>query len=123
MNAQLRKIAVPALRWTVGLVVLVESLKLAFGAEAIRHFARTGMPAWIRPALASTEILTAFLFLLPVTTVAGGYSLLVIFAFAGSLHLLHGEFDIGALVVYAMAVLVSMAHRSNGLTEVAGDRS
>jgi hypothetical protein len=123
MNAQLRRLAIPALQWAVGLVVLEESLKLAFGAEAIRHFARTGMPAWTRQALAWTEIIAALLFLLPVTTAAGGYFLLVILAFAAALHLFHGEYDIGALVVYATAVLVSLAYRSGGLPEVTGDRS
>jgi hypothetical protein len=34
---------------------------------------------------------------------------------------LHGEFDIGVLVVYGTAVLVSLAHRSGGVPEVARD--
>jgi Na+-driven multidrug efflux pump len=122
MNARVRKIAVPALRWAVGLVVLLESLKLAFGEQAIQHFARTGMPPWLRPVLAWPEIVAAVLFLLPWTRVAGGYVLLVVFAFAGALHLLHGQFDIGVLVVYATAVLVSMAYGRGGVPEAAHDR-
>jgi len=46
---------------------------------------------------------------------------LVIFFIAGLLHILHGEFDIGVLLVYAMAVLVSMAYRT-GKLEAAHDR-
>jgi hypothetical protein len=122
MKAQLKKLAVPLLQWVVGLVVLAESLRLAFGPEAGRHFARTGMPAWLRPALAWPEIVAALLFLIPLTVVAGGYFLLVVFAFAAVLHLLHGQYDIGALLVYAMAVLVVIADRSSALPEVAGDR-
>jgi hypothetical protein len=122
MNAQLRKLAVPLLHWSVGLIVLAESLRLAFGPEAGRHFARTGMPAWLRPALAWPEIVAALLFLIPLTLVAGGYFLLVVFAFAAVLHLLHGQYDIGALLVYAMAVLVVIAYRGKELPEVAGDR-
>ena len=122
MNPQLRRFAIPALQWSVGLVVLAESLRLAFGPEASRHFAGTGMPTWLRPALAWPEIVAALLFLIPLTVVAGGYFLLVVFAFAAILHLLHGQYDIGALLVYAMAVLVVMAYRSSARPEVAGDR-
>ena len=122
MNTQLRRLAIPLLHWSVGLVVLAESLRLAIGPEAGRHFARTGMPAWLRPALAWPEIVAALLFLIPLTVVAGGYFLLVVFAFAAVLHLLHGQYDIGALLVYAMAVLVVIADRSSALPEVAGDR-
>ena len=116
MNPQLKKIAVPVLRWAVGLVILFESLQLAFGAAAIHRFARTGLPAWLRPTLAWTEIFAAVLFLLPVTTVAGSYFLLMVLGFAALLHILHGEYNIGALIVYATAVLVSLAHRNNATT-------
>src|SRR5579859_5251579 len=122
MSGQLRRFSIPLLQWSVGLVVLVESLKLAFGRAAVQHFARTGMPAWLRPALAWPEIVAAVLFLLPITTVFGGYFLLVIFAFAAVLHLLHGQYDIGVLVVYATAVLATMAHGTGAVPEVPSDR-
>jgi hypothetical protein len=115
--------AVPALQWAVGLVVLVESLRLALDSQAGRHFAKAGMPLWMRPALAWTEIAAALLFLLPLTTVLGGYLLLVIFFFAALLHILHGEFEVGGLVVYATAVLVSIAHREPRVPEVVHERS
>jgi len=122
MNTQLRRFSIPSLQWSVGLVVLVESLKLAFAPAAVQHFARTGLPAWLRPALAWPEIVAAALFLLPVTAVFGGYFLLVIFAFAAALHLLHGQYDIGVLVIYATAVLATLAHRTGAMLEVAHDR-
>jgi hypothetical protein len=58
------------------------------------------MPLWMRPALAWAEIAGAILFLV----CWGGYLLLVIFFVAALLHIFHGEFDIGVLLVYAMAV-------------------
>lgn len=79
------------------------------------------MPSWMRPALAWTEIAAAILFLVPFTTMLGGYLLLVILFLAAALHVLHGEFDIGVLVVYAMAVLVSMAYRSDTKLETGHD--
>jgi DoxX-like family len=105
MNAQTKVRAVLGLQWIVGLVLIVESLRLAFEPSEARHFARTGMPLWMRPALAWTEIASAILFLVLFTTLLGGYLLLVIFFLAALLHILHGEFDIGVLLVYGMAVL------------------
>lgn len=102
-------------------MLIVESLRLAFEPSAARHFARAGIPLWMRPALAWAEIAAAVLFLLPFTTGVGGYALLVIFVIAALLHVLHGEFDVTALVVYSMAVLVSLAHRGPANSELAHD--
>lgn len=110
MNERLRKIARPGLRWSLGLVVLWESCQFAFGQSASRAFAHTGLPQWIRPVLGSSEAIAAILFLVPAASLVGGYALLIIFFLAAVIHILHGWYDVGALVVYAMAVLVSMAH-------------
>ena len=111
MNSNLKRFAVPALRWTLGLVVLIESFQEAFLPVAIQQFAKTGLPQWVRLALSGTEIVAAILFIVPLTSVIGGYALIVIFAFAAALHFLHGQYDIGALVVYSVAALVSMTSR------------
>jgi DoxX-like family len=113
--------AVLGLQWIVGLVLIVESVRLAFEPSAARHFVRSGMPLWMRPALAWPEIAAAILFLVPFTTMLGGYLLLVIFFCAALLHVLHGEFAIGGLLVYAMAVLVSMAYHGGAKPETAHD--
>jgi hypothetical protein len=42
----------------------------------------------------------------------GGWALLVIFILAGAIHLLHGQYDVGWLVIYFMAVLVVVTARS-----------
>jgi hypothetical protein len=69
-----------------------------------------GTTKWIRPALGGVEIVAAVLFLLPVASVVGGYALLGIFLFAAALHVMHRWYDISGLVLYAMAVWVSLAH-------------
>jgi hypothetical protein len=46
--------------------------------------------------------------------VVGSYALLAVFFFAAALHLLHGSYDISALVLYSMAVLVGLAHHDGG---------
>ena len=111
MNTEMRRLAIPGLRWALGFVVILESLRLALDATAARHFANAGMPQWLRPALAWPEIAAAILFLVPMTTMLGGYLLLAVFFAAVAVHFLHGEFQVGALVVYAMAVLVCMTQR------------
>lgn len=83
-----------------------------------------GLPQWLRPTIGGTEILAALLFLLPVTTAVGGRLLLAIFAIAIAIHILHGEFDVSGLLVYAMAVIVCLAYAGRSATapEVFDDR-
>ena len=104
MSASARKFAVPALRWTVGLVVLFESCRFVLSHGPIHG----GLPQWVRPVLGVPEIVAAILFLLPLTRAVGGNLLLVIFALAATIHILHGEYNVGPLLVYAAAVLASM---------------
>jgi DoxX-like family len=106
--------ALPGLRWAVGLVVVWESCAFVCGSAA-RAFAHTGLPHWMRPALGSAEALAAVLFLVPGTTLAGGYALLGIFVLAAAIHVLHGWYDVGGLVVYFAAVLVCVVEREGKL--------
>lgn len=72
------------------------------------------MLAWVRLVLSGSEIIAALLFLVPVTTVVGGYLLLVIFALAIAIHSLHGDFaGLEILVLYGAAVLVGLADRND----------
>jgi hypothetical protein len=109
MNEPVGSIAIPGLRWCVGLIVLWPSGRLAFGESAKRGLAQPGLPRWIRPGLGGTEVFAAASYLLPITTVVGGDALLGIFFPAA---VLHGWYDVSALVVSFLAVLVSLAHRS-----------
>jgi hypothetical protein len=117
MNERIKNLAIPGLSWCVGLMVLWQSWRFAFGTAAAREFAGTGLPSWIRPALGGVEIAAAVLFLVPITALVGGYALLVVFFFAAVLHVLHGWYDVSGLVLYAMAVLVSLAHRDHEIRE------
>ena len=114
MNQQLKKFAIPGLRWAVGVVVLLESVRFVLSPSAAHHIAQVGLPPWIRPALGGSEIIAAFLFLVPAARLVGGCLLLFIFAIAVAIHFLHGEFEVGSLIVYGMAVIVCMAHRNQG---------
>jgi uncharacterized membrane protein YphA (DoxX/SURF4 family) len=112
MNRFARKIALPALRWILGLVVARESLAFLLSTAQTRHLARLGLPLWIKPVLGGTELLAAILFLIPPTMTVGAYSLLVIFALATVIHLLHGDYAPDSLLVYFMAVLAVMAEEN-----------
>lgn len=103
MDNDLLPVALRILQWTLGLVILGESARFAFSAAAAQSFAKTGMPGFIRPALAGAEIIAAVLFLAPRATSLGAKVLIAVLAAALVIHLLHGWFDVGALLVYAAA--------------------
>ena len=122
MNARLAKSSIPLLRWTLGLAVLLESFVFVFSNSAAHFLAKAGLPLWIRPVLGGAEIIAAILFLVPFTAVIGSYLLLVVFGFAALVHILHGQYEVGGLAVYAAAVLVSMAHAENKTQEAGHER-
>ena len=61
--------------------------------------------------LAGGEIFASILFLIPRTLMVGGYSLVSIFVFAATVHILHGKLGIGGLVIYTAAAIAVMAHK------------
>jgi hypothetical protein len=67
--------------------------------------AHTHLPHLLIMAIAAAELLGAILFLIPPTLKAGARLLLVVFGVAAVVHILHGQFDVGFLVIYAFAVL------------------
>jgi hypothetical protein len=123
MNARLTRFAIPLLRWTVGLVVTLESCQFILSTSAAHFIAKSGLPAWIRPVLGGAEIVAAILFLVPLTTLIGGYFLLIIFGLAALVHVLHGQYGVEGLVVYAVAVLVCMAYTQNRTAGANHERS
>jgi hypothetical protein len=120
------KQAIAALRYVLGVVVLWASFQLLRAMLVQTHSApepgRSGVHAWFLLVLASLEIVAAIMFLAPVVNLAGSYLLLTVFAFAILFHALQGQFDFGALLVYAMAVIVWLAHRREAETGVRDER-
>jgi hypothetical protein len=114
MNTERKSFPILFLQWSLGIVILLESFHFAISPAAAREIAGFGLPPWIRPALGVSEIFAALLFLVPGATLAGGYPLLFVFAVAGAIHLLHGAFDVGGLIIYGMAVNVCMVYRGKG---------
>lgn len=110
MKTKSQNIAMVTLRLVLGIAVVVQSLFFLYGEESAAFFARHGLPNGLRLALGWTEIAAAVLFLLPPTLVVGSWSLLVVFAGALAIHIVHGQYQVGGLLVYAAAVLAVLAH-------------
>ena len=105
------KCGLTALRLALGIVVLVEAV-LFVRPGAAQEFARLQMPHLIRAVLGYGEILGGVLLLIPQTAVRGAWLILGIFTFAGLVHLLHGMYGVGNLVVFAAAAFAIAVSRS-----------
>lgn len=97
-----------ALHLTLGVLLLFEAGVLALYSPAIKGFARTGYPDWVRVLLASAEIIAAALFLLRKTRRIGGGLLIAVLLGAIGLHLKHGDFP-EQLVIYILVIVASLA--------------
>ena len=106
---QVNKTALLCLRWTIGIVLLVEAGLLAFSRSEIHFAGHAGVHHWIRLALAWSEMLACILLLVPRTLKTGAALLLIVFALAAMVHMLHGDFQIGGLLIYAASVWVVLS--------------
>lgn len=114
MTSRNSRLALQGLRWVLGIVVLWQSflfLRATIADVQAAGSGHLGAHLWIRLVLASVEIIATVMFLAPVVDLAGSDLMLVVLAFAMLFHALQAQFDVGPLPVYAMAVLVWMAHR------------
>jgi uncharacterized membrane protein YphA (DoxX/SURF4 family) len=96
------KIALTVLQWTLGIVVLIEAVLFVLPSAA-HGFAATHMPGFIRLVLGWGEIVGCILLLIPRTTIRGAWLLLAVFVMAILVHLLHGAYNVGNVVIYAAA--------------------
>ena len=95
---------------TLAVVVFLLSVITANGALKLEGAAE---PNWLLFILASTEAIAALLFLIPRTTVIGGYLLIVIFVIAFLLHLTIGEYQL-PLLIYATGTYFIISHVKAG---------
>ena len=109
MSGRSQSISSTMLRWTLGLVVLWQSWQFATSKGAVHELGRMGLPRLTAPVFGGVEILAAVLFLIPKVGRVGGYLLLVIFLLTALIHVLHGQFGIGWLLVYSAAVFACLS--------------
>ena len=102
MNSSHTKIALTILQYALGIVILVEAVLFVLPSAA-HDFSRTHLPAIVRMILGYGEILGCILLLIPKTAIRGAWLLLAVFVSAILLHLMHGMYGIGDIVIYAAA--------------------
>jgi hypothetical protein len=112
MSQNASKLARTGLQWSLGLVLIYESSRLLFSSSAAHALDKTRLPHALILTIAAVELLGALLFLIPPTVIAGGRLLLATFGVAAVVHLLHGQPDVGFLIIYAMAVLTIITGRA-----------
>ena len=105
MTQNASKLARAGLQWSLGLVLIYECSRLLFASGAAHAPEKAHLPHMLVLAIAAAELLGAILFLIPPTVRAGGRLLLGVFLFAAVVHILHGQPDVGYLIIYGMAVL------------------
>jgi uncharacterized membrane protein YphA (DoxX/SURF4 family) len=98
----MKKCGLTVLQWSLGIVILIEAVLFVMPG-ATHAFAATHMPGFVRMILGVGEILGCILLLIPKTTTRGAWLLLAVFVFAILLHLLHGMYNVGNLVIYGAA--------------------
>ena len=111
MTDKTQRLALVGLRWTLAIVVLGQTISFLYGSQASSEQVRHALPNALRLALGWSEAVGALLFLLPPTLALGGWLLIAVFSGATLVHLAHGQFGVGVLLVYITAVLVVLAHR------------
>jgi uncharacterized membrane protein YphA (DoxX/SURF4 family) len=105
-NSQTR-LALGVLQWVFGIAILAEAVQFIL-PRAAHEFSRTHIPDAIRLVLGFGEIIGCILLLIPPTAVRGAWVLVGIFTFAIVIHLLHGMYGVGNLIIYA-AVAFALA--------------
>jgi hypothetical protein len=90
------------LQYSLGIVILIQAVMFVLPGAA-HDFARTHMPGFVRLVLGFGEIGGCILLLIPQTAIRGAWLLVAVFVMAILLHLLHGMYGIGNLVIYAAA--------------------
>lgn len=100
MTTKHAKAALTTLRWTLGLVILAKAI-LFLMPSAAQGFSRTHMPGALRLILGWGEIVGAVLMLIPGMAIRGAWLLAAVFMFAIGIHVLHGMYDVGDLLIYA----------------------
>lgn len=106
------KIGLSVLQWALGVVILLEAVMFVLPGAA-HDFARTHMPGFVRLVLGFAEIAGCILLLIPQTAIRGAWLLVAVFVMGILIHLLHGMYGVGNLVIYAAAAFAIAVGKGN----------
>lgn len=107
-------LAICILRYVLGTVVLVQSVRVALYYQEVARSSHIPFPAEIVLGLAVVEALGALLFMLPWTFKIGAWMLLAVLMFAVVVHTIHGQFEGASMLIYAAGVLAVMYNKNDG---------
>jgi uncharacterized membrane protein YphA (DoxX/SURF4 family) len=102
MSASQTKLALTVLQWVLGIVILAEAVQFVMPGAA-HDFAKTHLSGIVRFVIGVGEILGCILLLIPPTAIRGAWLLVAVFTLAIVIHLLHGMYGVGNLVIYTAA--------------------
>ena len=111
MSTSQAKLGWTVLQWALGIVILIEAVLFVLPSAA-HDFARTHMPNLVRMIVGFGEIFGSILLLIPKTAIRGAWLLLAVFVIAILIHLLHGLYNVGNLVIYSAAAFALAVGRS-----------
>ena len=97
------------LQWTLGPVILVEAIRFLMPSSG----PGIHIPNAVRMGLGWVEIAGSILLLIPQTAVRGAWLLLAVFGLAIVIHLVHGWYNVGSLVIDASAAWTIAASATN----------
>jgi uncharacterized membrane protein YphA (DoxX/SURF4 family) len=106
------KLGLTVLQWVLGVVILAEAVMFVMPAAG-HDFARTHLPGFVRMIVGWGEIVGCVLLLIPPTAVRGAWMLTGIFTLAIVVHLLHGVYGVGSLIVYTAAAFAVAVGKGN----------
>ena len=112
MSASQTKLALTVLQWVLGIVILAEAVQFVLPGAA-QDFARTHLPGFIRLLVGWGEIIGSILLLIPPTAIRGAWMLVAVFTLAIVIHLLHGMYGVGNLVIYTAAAFAVATGKGN----------
>ena len=112
MSSNQTKLALTVLQWVLGIVILAEAVQFVLPAAA-HDFARTHLPSFVRLAVGGGEIIGCILLLIPPTAIRGAWMLVAVFTLAIVIHLLHGMYGVGNLVIYAAVAFAIATGKGN----------
>jgi uncharacterized membrane protein YphA (DoxX/SURF4 family) len=98
------KLGLCILQYSLAIVIFIEAVLFVLPSAA-HDFTRTHMPGFIRLLLGWGEIAGCILLVIPKTTIRGAWLLFAVFIFAILIHLLHGQYNVGNVVIYGAAAL------------------
>jgi hypothetical protein len=100
-----------ALRLTLAVMIAWLSIPSAFPNAATLASPHAGLAGFQR-VLASVEMVAAALLLAPALVGFAAWALIAVFAVAIGVHVLHGEYRVGALAIYLAATAVVLTARA-----------